>query len=493
MTHSETPRTSAASSFEAGFCDPARRISILAAAILASALGFIDGSVVAIAMPAMRAVLGASLAEAQWISNAYMLPLSALILAGGAMGDRFGLGRVFSAGIAIFIVASLICALAPTPEVLIAGRALKGVGAAAMIPGSLALIYRAFPRAERGRAIGIWAGASALTTALGPVLGGALLTWAGPEAWRWLFAINLPLGLIAIWLVTRAVGEDRGDPGRRVDLVGAALASAGLGLAAWVLTGLQGSAGPDPVICGGMAGALLITFLVWERRVSHPMMPLELFALRSFSAANLATFFLYFGLSAILFFLPMTVIAGWGVSEAEASLAFVPLTVFIAAFSGRAGRLADRVGPGPLIAGGSAVVALAFLGLGATAGWQLFYGAVLPLMCLMGAGMCLVVAPLSAAVMGAVPEAHAGAASGVNNAVSRIAGLVAVAAMGAVAASGYAAGGGLASFGDVSTESGEAFAMSLGFSRVAYVTAALSAFASLVAWTGIARAPQTGS
>ena len=484
--------TAAPSSFQEGFCAARARRRILIAAILGSALGFIDGSLVSIAMPAMRASLDATLAQAQWINNAYMLPLSALILAGGAMGDRFGLGRVFSLGIAVFIVASLLCAVAPNAEFLIAARALKGMGAAAMIPGSLALIYRAYPKDERGRAIGIWAGASALTTAFGPVLGGAALTVLGDDAWRWLFAMNLPLGAVTIWLVAGAVREDPGDPDKGIDWPGAALASIGLGLAAWVLTGLSGDGGPDPVLWGTVSVAALLGFIAWEARAPHPMMPLSLFASRVFSAANLSTFFLYFSLSAVLFFLPMTVIAGWGVTAAEASAAFIPLTVFIAAFSSRAGGLADKHGPGRLIGIGALIVAVAFAGLGLTAGLQSFWGAVMPLMGVMGAGMCLVVAPLSAAVMGAVPDEAAGAASGVNNAVSRIAGLVAVAVMGAVAAGGYAAGGGPASFGEASDLAGHAQAMNTGFRAVAYATAALSALSALIAWAGIAR-PQTGS
>lgn len=493
MTIDETPRISAASSFDPAFCDAAARRRILISAILASAMGFIDGTIVSIAMPAMRTTLDASLTQAQWINNAYLLPLAALMLTGGAMGDRFGTGRVFSAGIAVFVVASLICAVAPTAETLIAGRAAKGIGAALMVPGSLALIYKSHPESERGAAIGVWAGASALTTAVGPILGGAAITVLGPEAWRWLFAMNLPLGIVAIWLVRASVRSDRGRPDRGIDLPGAALASVGLGLAAWVLTGLGRDTGPPPVPTAAAALVALAAFVGWEWRSPHPMMPLSLFRSVRFSAANLATFFLYFSLSAILFFLPMTVIAGWGVTEAAASAAFLPLTAFIALFSSRAGRLADRVGPGPLIAGGAAIVAVAFAVLAATAPLQSFWGIVLPAMCLMGAGMALVVAPLSAAVMGAVPDAASGAASGINNAISRIASLVAVAVMGALAAAVYAAAGGTQSFGEPADAAGHGAAMNAGFAAVAWVTAGLSALSALVAWLGIRGADQTGS
>lgn len=493
MTQILTPRSSAASSFDPEFCAARGRQRVLGAAILASALGFIDGTIVSIAMPAIRGALDATLAQAQWINNAYMLPLSALILAGGALGDRFGLARIFSIGIIVFLAASLFSAVAPTADTLIAARALKGVGAALMVPGSLALIYRAFPSEDRGRAIGIWASASAITTAIGPILGGLVITLIGPDSWRWLFAINLPLGAIALWLLRSAKAEDNPDPDRGVDWIGAVLATLGLGVLAWVLTGLSAENGPAPLFFGALAAILILGFIMWEKRSAYPMMPLTLFASRAFSAANLATFTLYFALSAILFFLPMTVIAGWGVTEAEASAAFVPLTAFIALFSTRAGALADRRGPGPLIGAGSAIVAVAYAGLAATAQWQLFWPVVIPLMCVMGAGMALVVAPLSAAVMGSVPERSAGAASGVNNAVSRIAGLVAIAAMGAVAASAYASAGGPASFGLSAHGSDHGFATNLAFARIAWITAGLAAVSSLIAFFGIGRVrAQTG-
>ncbi|MEL6168778.1 MAG: MFS transporter, partial [Pseudomonadota bacterium] len=405
-------------------------------------------------------------------------------LSGGAMGDRFGVARVFVVGIAIFIVASLASALAPSPEFLIVARALKGVGAALMVPGSLALIYRAFPAEERGRAIGVWAAASALTTALGPILGGAAITLLGDETWRWLFAINLPLGVISIALLWRAVDDDVSHPENGVDIPGAALIAFGLGAISWALTSGNGT---GPWLWAGLAG--ITGFVFWERIAPHPMLPLGLFRSMSFSAANLLTFTLYFALSAILFFLPMTVISTWGVSEAEASFAFLPLTLFIAGLSTRFGAMADRVGPGPLIGAGAALVALAYAGLGLAAPVQAFWWGVLPAMCVMGLGMSMVVAPLSAAVMGAVTDDAAGAASGVNNAVSRVAGLVAVAAIGAMAATVYAGAGGPESFGVESEAAGHAAATALAFQRIAWVTAALAALSAAIAILGI-RAPR---
>lgn len=471
------------------FCAPEARPWILAAAILASAMGFIDGSVTAIALPAMRAGLDATLAQGTWINNAYLLPLSALILVGGAIGDRYGVARVFMAGIALFVAASILVAVAPSAEFLIAARALKGVGAALMVPGSLAIIAKAYPRAERGRAIGVWAAASAVTTAMGPVLGGALLSALGQEAWRIVFALNLPLGLVALWILWRKVGQDRPSSEEGVDWLGGVLATLGLGLLAWSLTALQSAGGAPlpPWLLAALGVAAMVAFVLQERRAPHPMMPLRLFADRGFSAANGATFLLYFGLTAILFYLPQAVIVAWGRSEAEMSLIFIPFSILMATLGPVAGRMSDRVGAGPLIGAGSAVVALVFAALGLLAPQQQFWWHVLPLMTLMGLGMSFVVSPLSAAVMAAVDDASTGSASGINNAVSRMAGLVSVAAMGAVAAVVYAAAGGPSSFGEPSAAPGHAEAMNAAFAAVAYVCAALSAAASATAFLLIPR------
>ncbi|TIP45387.1 MAG: MFS transporter, partial [Mesorhizobium sp.] len=288
------------------FCPQMQRKFVLVAAILASALGFIDGSILAIAMPALRADLGASLAEAQWISNAYALTLSALILAGGAAGDRFGLRRAFVTGIALFIAASLACAVAPDPAILIAFRAIQGIGAAIMVPGSLAIIAKAYPKKERGRAIGIWAAASALTTALGPVLGGFVLTTFGNGVWRAIFAINLPLGLISIYLLLAKVPADKPTEKRSLDLGGAALATLAFGLLAYGLTAMNAEGTglmSGPAIVAGVV--LLFVFIFYEFRRRDPMIDLGLFRIHAFAGANLATFFLYFALSANLFYLPM--------------------------------------------------------------------------------------------------------------------------------------------------------------------------------------------
>ncbi|MER9521570.1 MFS transporter [Mesorhizobium sp. M0614] len=483
------------------FCPQSQRRFVLIAAILASALGFIDGSILAIATPAIRVNLGASLAEAQWISNAYALTLSALILAGGAAGDRFGLRRAFVAGIALFIVASLACALAPNAIVLIAFRAVQGIGAAIMVPGSLAIIAKAYPKKERGRAIGIWAAASALTTALGPVLGGFVLSAFGDGIWRAIFAINLPLGLISIWLLLAKVPADTPTEKRSLDLGGAALATLAFGALAYGLTSMSASgeglmAGPS--IAAGVV--LLAAFIVFELRQREPMIDLSLFRVGAFAGANVATFFLYFALSANLFYLPMLLIAGWGLSTAEVGFIFLPLSAAIALLSGPVGKLSDRIGPRFPIACGSLVVAFAFAGLALLtyAGIHNFWTGTFPLMGLMGLGMALVVSPLSTVIMTAVENKDTGAASGINNAVSRIGGLIAVAAMGSLAAWVYAnaldasATPGIPGFGEPAPaglapaiDAARLAASDAAFAAVSSVTALLCLFAAVIAWTTI--------
>lgn len=466
-------------------CRQDARIYLLVSAILASALGFIDGSMVAIALPGIRESLGGSLVQAQWMSNAYMLSLSALILVGGAAGDRFGLARVFGFGILLFVVASIACALAPTPNFLIGARALQGLGAAFMVPGSLALISRVYPEEERGRAIGIWAAAAAVTSGLGPVIGGVALTFGGPETWRWIFGINLPLGGIALFLLWRKIDQDPAQPERGIDIPGAALATISLGTLALALTGAETGHTLNPIY---VAVGLLsfAAFLVVEAKSPHPMMPLGLFRNFGFSSANVISFCVYFAFSAILFYLPMVTIGGWGVTEIETSAAYAPLSVFISLLSGRAGRLADRYGPAPLLMSGSIVLAIGYACLAIAIPTQNFWGAVMPAMCLQGIGMGLVVAPMSTAVMSSVGPNSTGTASGINNAVTRMAGLVAVAAMGSVVARGYAGADGPGSFGAFLGDPAHATASVAAFVNVAWTASGLSLLAALVAYvTGV--------
>lgn len=458
------------------------------AAVLASSMGFIDGTVVGIAIPAIRGSLGATLDQATWINNAYMVTLSALILTGGAFGDRFGLARVFGLGVGLFLLTSLASALAPTPDALILARLAQGAGAALMIPGALAMISRAYPRNVRGTAIGIWAAASGLTTAAGPLIGGLLLSTFGQDAWRWIFAINLPLGLIALLLIRRGVANDHRRSGEPIDLLGAALAVAGLGLLAWTLTHLEASNDIRVTLATGLTGTVALTlFVLHERRTTHPMMPPGMFANPTFSAANLATFLLYFGMSAILFFLPMLTVAGWGMSEFKTIFAFGPLSVFIALLSTRFGRLADRRGPGPVIAVGACVVALGYAVLALVVDGRDFWYGVLPAMGVVGFGMSMVIAPLSTAVMVAAHDGQSGIASGINNAISRIGGLVAVAAMSSVATIAYNLSDGPATFGERAPGDLHIGAMGNAFATIVWIAAAMAAIAALAAAFGIRR------
>ncbi|MEL6583615.1 MAG: MFS transporter [Pseudomonadota bacterium] len=456
----------------ATFCPVERRRFVLIAAILASAMGFIDGSVVSVAIPDIRANLSASLTEVQWINNAYMLTLSAFILVGGAAGDRFGTVRVFQFGVALFVVASVLCALAPTTETLIAARALKGFGAAIMVPGSLAIISKSYPPAERGAAIGTWASASAITTALGPVLGGTLLSFGDESAWRLIFAINLPIGALVLWMLIFKVPNDSPHSDAPPDFAGAAMITLSLGLLAWALSG-------GPLWAAPLGLIALVVFLAVEGRQTHPMMPLALWRTPGFAAANALTFFLYFALSSALFFLPMTLVTGWGLTELETVIAFLPLTIFIGLLSPRMGALADRLGPRPLLTLGTFTVAVAYAAMATGLPFQNFWLGIVGALSLAAFGMAMVVAPLSAAVMGSVGEDDSGAASGINNAMSRVAGLLAVAAMGPVAA--WAAGG------DFGGDTATAANMNAGLAAVLYVAAALSLLSSVIAWFGLRR------
>lgn len=481
----------------ATFCPPEARIYVLVAAILASAMGFIDGSVISIALPAIRADIGATFTDAQWVSNGYMLFLSSLLLLGGAAGDRYGLRRTFSAGIAVFVAASIGAALAPTPLLLIVARAIQGAGAAFMVPGSLAIIAKAYPRDRRGWAIGIWAASSSLTTILGPVVGGVVLTALGDWSWRLIFGINLVLGGGALFLLWTRVPEDQPAAGRRLDLVGGLLVTLGLFGVAFGLTGTGEDDVPalsHVVLYCGAGLVLLLAFLLWEGRSRQPMMPLTLFRNVGFSGANALTLCLYFALAGITFFLPMTLIGGWGISPAEVAVAFLPLGIALTLLSSWSGRLADRHGPAPLIAGGAILVAVSFAGLALAIGSRSLWLGIVPLMTLLGIGMGFVVSPLSTAVMTALGDEESGIASGVNNAVARVAGLLAVAICGALVAFVFTRSLGPAAelpvFFGVAPESplppeveaARVGATNAAFSAVAWLTAALSLLSAAIAW-----------
>lgn len=410
-------------------CAPSSGPWILAATIIGSSMAFIDSTVTNVALPALQAELGATAVDAQWIVESYALLLAALILVGGSLGDHYGRKRIYVVGVAIFALASVACGLAQSPDQLIAARALQGVGGALLVPGSLAIISASFEGERRGKAIGTWSGFSGITAALGPILGGYLVE---NVSWRAAFLINVPLAAVVLFIVFRHVPESR-DPGaRKLDLPGALLATLGLGGIVYGLIESSSRGLGDPLVLGALVlgAAALVAFVVVERRSREPMMPLSLFRSRNFSGANLLTLLLYAGLGGALYFLPFNLIQVHGYSATAAGSAFLPFIVITFLMSRWAGGLVTRYGARlPLVVGAS-ITALGFVlfALPGTEGsyWTTFFPAVV----VQGLGMSLVIAPLTTTALNSVEGSHSGLASGVNNAVSRAAGLLAIAVLG---------------------------------------------------------------
>lgn len=484
---------------EAARTAPAGAGAVLFATILASGMAFMDGSVVTVALPAIRSGLGAGFAEGQWTANAYTLTLAAFTLLGGAAGDAFGLRRVFMLGIALFGLASVACGLAWSPGSLIAARAIQGVGGAMMVPGSLALIAAHYPPKVRGRAIGAWAAASSIAPAIGPVVGGLLVDHG---SWRAIFLINLPIAAIALFLCSTRIAADGPRRAAPMDWSGGALAVIGLGLVAYGLTALAEPGSGRGALDLGLAAAgaaVLVLFIVYERRAAHPMMPLALFADRTFSGVNILTLLLYFALSGALFFLPTALIEAHGYPAALAGSVFIPFVLVMGLLSRFGGGLADRIGTRPCLTMGPIITGLAFLALAPAVADGGYGAAVVPVMLLMGLGMGVTVAPLSTAVMNAAPAGRSGAASGINNAVARVAGLVAVASLGLAVGLGFsyalgdasgpaadtvrAAGfGGAAPAADPAVASLHAAATIGGFAAASVICGVLAILAGVVGW-----------
>lgn len=421
---------------------PPRRALVLSACVLASAMGFIDGSALAVALPKLRADFAADFASTQWVLNAYVLALSALTLIGGALADHYGKARMLAFGCAGFGVASAACALSPSLDWLVTWRVVQGAAAALVTPASLALIGEVYPREQRNRAIGIWAASSALTTAGGPVLGGWLTENFG---WPWVFAINPPLALIAIvLLVACAPAGERLR--RRFDVGGATILAAGLALLAWSLSEI-GSKADDPIsdiatIAAAIAALVAFAgYAYWERSNPDAMTPPRLAANRAFLALNIATLLIYAALSIMFFLMSFNLVDTRGLSPASAGLAFLPFTLGVGLLSQVFGAMADKIGARTMLVVGPLCAAFSFALLAFGEGEALVPGVLLP-MALLGISFAVLVAPLTAEVMSSVTDRDEGLASGVNNAVSRIAQLAGIALAAGLASfsSGYRAG-----------------------------------------------------
>ena len=447
----------------------------LAAGVLSSGTVFLESTVVTVALPALGRDLQLGLDGIQWVVNSYLLTLSALMLLGGSLGDLFGHRLVLAIGLIGFIGSCLVAAFAPNASTLITVRLLQGAAGAVLVPNTLALLNAVIEDDDRGKAIGRWAAWSAISTALGPLVGGWLVD---ALSWRWVFAIPVPFGLVALWITLRRVPADRARQAdaRRVDVVGALLATLGLAALTWSLIAAARRGLTDAlVIAAGVIGvALLGGFLVHERRTRHPMLPPAIFRSRQFSGANAVTLLVYAALGGLFFLLMLQLQNVMGYSALRAGAALLPINGLMLLLSSTAGRLSMRIGPRWPLGIGAMIAALGMLLLARVQPGTTYLSAVFPGLLVFGLGLAILVAPLTAAVMGAVPEEEGGVASGVNNAVARLAGLLATAALPLAAGIGLSAPGADAAFG-------------AGYARAMRLAAALCAAGAVVAVLTIRR------
>jgi EmrB/QacA subfamily drug resistance transporter len=443
---------------------------VITAAVLGSGMAMLDGTVVNVALKTIGKELDASLAELQWITNGYLLLLASLILLGGALGDRIGRRRVFVIGVVWFAAASVLCGVAPDPATLIGARALQGIGGALLTPGSLAIIESVFAREDRGRAIGAWSGLGSIAAAIGPFVGGALVQYAD---WRWIFLINAPIAALTVVVALKYVPETRATTEGRFDVMGAVLAAVSLGgLTYWLIEFHSSSALPALAI-GVVAG---VAFIIVEHRSPHPMMPLDMFASRNFSAANAMTLLVYAALGAITFFLVIDLQTVLGYGALEAGLATLPLTIIMLLLAARGGALGAKIGPRIPMTVGPIVMAVGVAWLSLVGADTSYWLGVLPPVCVFGLGLALMVAPLTMTVLAAAPDERAGIASGVNNAVARAGSLLAVAALPVAVGLG----------GD---QYADPVAFDDAYGKAMLVCAALLAVGGVISWLTITRGP----
>jgi EmrB/QacA subfamily drug resistance transporter len=435
---------------------------IVAAAVLGSGIAFLDGTVVNVALPVIRSDLHMRVTGLQWVLDAYMVTLTSLLLLGGGLGDVVGRRRVFVGGLIGFAGASAACGLSPDAAALVAARAVQGAAAAFLIPGSLAIISATFVAEDRGRAIGAWSGLTGVASAIGPFVGGYLID---AVSWRLIFAINIPLVAAAVWIAAVHVPETRDEDAARPDWTGAAAVSVALGGITYAL--IERSHGGLPI--GLVGAAALVAFVVVERVVDGPMLPFEMFRSAQFTGANLTTLVLYAALSAMFFLVVLQLEVSLHYSALAAGVSLLPVTVLMLVFSARAGALAQRIGPRAPMTAGPLIAALGLLLFVRIRPGASYAGSVLPGMVVFGAGLTLTVAPLTAAVLAAVEDRHVGVGSGVNNAIARLGGLIAVAVLPGV----------------VGISTAAAAPLTAGFATAMRICAAAAAAAGVVAFATV--------